>query len=179
MRRTVDRVEAWAALAILVTLIVVGPALTWQVGWHVYHRGSLVEQAEQSQRFRTEGVLVGDATTNADYFGDVTLTGATGIARWTARTGAVHSGSVPVGIGALAGTRVILWTDANGAAVDAPRGHGRTVGNAILAGVLAAVATTVVFGLARLALRHILDRYRLAAWQIEWSAVEPQWTGRR
>jgi hypothetical protein len=25
----------------------------------------------------------------------------------------------------------------------------------------------------------VLDRYRLARWEAEWLAVEPQWTGRR
>jgi hypothetical protein len=44
------------------------------------------------------------------------------------------------------------------------------VTSAVLALVLAAVGRVI---------SRLLDRYRLARWAEDWSAVEPQWTGRR
>jgi hypothetical protein len=42
-----------------------------------------------------------------------------------------------------------------------------------------AAALIVLLSAISWAASAVLDRYRLACWEQEWLAVEPQWTGRR
>jgi hypothetical protein len=50
---------------------------------------------------------------------------------------------------------------------------------AITAGLLAPMLLGLVLGLACQAVHWLLDRQRLAGWERAWSAVGPEWTGRR
>jgi hypothetical protein len=179
MHRPVDRIEARSILAMLAVLMIAGPVIACTAGWHVYRRGVAVERVEQSQRFRNQAVLVHDtATTNTTYSPGGVATVSVD-ARWSAPDGTTISGSITVAAGTPAGAVVTLWTDAQGRPLDAPRSRAHTVRQAILAGVVAAVGLVLLLATARLVIRRILDHYRLAAWQAEWLAVEPQWTGRR
>jgi hypothetical protein len=47
--------------------------------------------------------------------------------------------------------------------------------------VVAVIAAALILLLSAIswAAALLLDRYRLARWEAEWLAVEPQWTGRR
>lgn len=86
---------------------------------------------------------------------------------------------VPVRGYAVAGTEVPAWVDRAGAVVPEPR----TAGDAAWGGVVVAVTVLalgwLVVGAAWSGTRAVLLRCNAAAWEREWAAVEPVWSGRR
>jgi hypothetical protein len=179
MRRTIDRVEAWATLVLLATLVLAGPALVWTTGRQVYRQGTAAERVEPSPLYRTDAVLVRDAAALAvDYpIAVVPMIGAD--ARWTAPDGTGRRGQLMVRAGTPAGSTVPLWTDAAGDPATAPPPHAQTVRRTVLAGAGVATGLILLLAAARQVLHRALDRRRLAGWETSWSAVEPRWSGRR
>jgi hypothetical protein len=178
MRRAVDRVEAWATLALLAALVFGGPALAWHVGQYVYRDAVVDAPGAQAEHFRTramvtEGPAEGPYTAYATIDAPPTLAGAV----WTAPDQTVHSGQIPVPEGTAAGSTVILWTDATGEPVGPPPDRDRAAATGIVAGLLTAVAAIVFTSVLRGALLRAADRRRLSAWHDEWSTVGPRWTG--
>ena len=99
-------------------------------------------------------------------------------ARWTAPDGQVRTGDIPVEVGLAAGRKVLMWVDAVGRPTDVPITDRAVLARAVTA---AAVATAVLLiALSCLALigRWLLDRRRLADWELAWAIVGPQWTKR-
>jgi hypothetical protein len=176
MLRPVDLLEAWLAVALLLTALVVGPLVAWQAGVTAYRNG--VRAAHQDR------VRVG-ATLEAD---PVSYSGASQFAvspdplpvraHWTAPNGRQRSGEIAVNAGGSAGTVVAIWTDHAGNLVDPPPPAGRTLQRALLAaglGLLAVVSTTAGGWAVS---RRRLYRHRLDLWEAAWAAVEPRWSGR-
>lgn len=179
MRRTVDRVEAWATLVLLAALVFGGPALAWHVGQYVYRHGVVDAPGGQPERFPTRAVVT-DGPADGPYTAYATITVPKTFANavWTAPDRTIHSGLILVPEGTAAGTTVTLWTDTTGEPGDPPPDHANTAAQAIVAGLLTAAATIVLASMVHRTLRGVLDRHRLAAWHAEWSTVGPRWTGR-
>ena len=72
-----------------------------------------------------------------------------------------------------------VWVDASGAIIDQPAGH-RDVVAEVSAIVMVTSTVLIIVLLSGLALgRRALDRRRLSAWEAEWRATGPLWTGHR
>jgi hypothetical protein len=170
--RTADRIQAWTTLALLAMLVTVGPVLALYVGRNVYHGGAAAERTQRLERFRTEAVLTRDAQVVAASDAAMVVSKVLAEARATAPDHSVDGDFIPVDTG-TPGTRVTLWTGANGEPVDAPLRPDQVTGRAAVAGALAVSAAIMLAGTARLVLGRLLDRHRLAAWQAEWFIVEP------
>ncbi len=177
LRRAVDRVEAWTRLVVLAVLVVGGPILAWSTGWHVYRHDAAAERVEESQRSATQAVLVTDAPYPTGNYATVVLPTATAHARWSTRSGTVHSGVIEVPAGTRAGTAVTVWTDATGTPVLRPRQNSNPRTHAFFTGLGVVLGTATLLAAGWWVLRRILDRYRLDAWHVAWSAIGPQWTG--
>jgi hypothetical protein len=176
LRRPVDRVEAWTALALLVATLVAAPVLGWTV-WRTEYAAGLRAEHPGPARFPTRAVLLADASylpAAAELNPQVATP-----ASWTEPNGGRRTGVVVVRAGLAAGTAVPLWTDATGEPVDAPQRHSQTVADALAAGALAGGGPVLLVTCVLLALRHILDRHRMARWDDRWRTVEPRWSGRR
>jgi hypothetical protein len=182
LRRASDRVESLVAVTLLLSFLIVGPMVAWNVGHSVYAGGVSAERAEARQRLRTVAVLadpadlvVTRAPTRAPHVPRATAT-------WKAPDGTVHTGQVPVPFGAstASGATVPVWLDPRtGRPVDPPRGHEQTVAQTV-AGALGTplVMALLLVGTHR-TLRHALDRRRSIQWQTAWVLVEPGWSRRR
>jgi hypothetical protein len=81
--------------------------------------------------------------------------------------------------GAHKGSTVRTWIDPSGAVTDPPLDHRVVAGDVLMA----VMATLLVSGLLLLATgalaRRVLERRRLRAWEAEWRATGPQWSGHR
>jgi hypothetical protein len=89
------------------------------------------------------------------------------------------SGQVLAPAGAHAGSAVKVWVDASGAATGPPPDHRVIAGDVCMAAVATClVASLLVLGSNALA-RRALDRRRMRAWDAEWRAVGPMWSGYR
>jgi hypothetical protein len=72
----------------------------------------------------------------------------------------------------------MVWTDGSGRLTSPPLRHGVVASRAAATTVLAP-ATLAFLLLSTAILAHrALDRWRLAAWEADWSITEPRWTRR-
>lgn len=179
MRRFVDRVEAVATLVLLAALVVGAPALFCTVGQHVYRDAVADEQTAPPRPGVPTRATVTDGTTDLRYGAYTTVTTPKVFveAVWSAPDGTARRGLVAVPAGTAAGTTVTVWTDATGEPVEAPLDRDEAVTQAVITALFAVLGAVVLGSTAHLALRGALDRRRLAAWQAEWTAIGPRWTG--
>jgi len=92
--------------------------------------------------------------------------------------GRVRTGDIPVEVGLAAGRTVPLWVDARGTPTDVPLTHRAVLARAATAAAVATAALLIVLSCLALAVRWVLERRRLAAWELAWAIVGPQWTKR-
>lgn len=95
-------------------------------------------------------------------------------ATWPAR-----SGDILATAGARKGSTAPLWINASGAVTTPPPDPRTIVGDVCMAVIVTCLASLLMLlalgGLTRLA----LDRQRLGAWEAEWQATGPRWSGHR
>ena len=179
LRRTVDRVETAVRISVLVLLLTAVPVavlLAGRTADHVFLRHAHAQQATERQVTAT---LTQNAGTSevADPYSSVQTTWAQ--ARWTAPNGTARSGQVLVMVGAAAGSTVRIWVSASGAATDPPAGAKDVMAEvAVTVLVTGTTLILVLLGAEALACRS-LDRRRSAAWDAEWRAIGPRWSGHR
>jgi hypothetical protein len=189
LRRTIDRVEAWIAVMIVASFLLIVPVTAWLAGRAAWAAGVHTEQVERAHRHRVEAVLLADAGSRA---ASGTPPGQQGAApgragntaglrthaRWTTPDGGERRGFVLAGEDARAGQWVPVWTDARGYLTEPPQQRVQTDVNAVAAATLAGVGAIALAGVLRLFLRTVLDARRMAQWESAWWQFEPRWTGR-
>jgi hypothetical protein len=101
------------------------------------------------------------------------------LARWVAPDGTARTGMVYARGGTPAGQTVETWINASGKRVSAPpSARDKAIGETLLAMLVVFAVGLVLTGVG-LAGHRLIERRRLAAWDVSWSATGPQWTGRR
>ena len=177
LRRAADRAEA-AVLVILAVAFLAGAPLAALAGgsWTAsLNHGA--QRAEASWR-PVQATLLRDAPKPVSALGQARPE-ALVWARWLAPDGVRRTGKVYAPGGARAGRTVTIWTDRPGHIVGYPVQHIDVMVRSALAAMLAVCMLAAVLGGIWLAARVLLDRRRLAAWDISWAATGPQWTGKR
>ena len=176
LRRRTDKIATWLMAQFLVVVLVGAPlfaiaAFTWAA------RAGVAEQrAERSWR-EVPAVLLRSVPVPDSFAGGVF--GYSWVpARWTAPSGQVRSGDIPVEVGLTAGRKVRLWVDAAGRPTDAPLTHRAIVARAATAAAVATVVLLIALSSLALIVRWLLDRRRLTDWELAWAIVGPQWTKR-
>ena len=71
------------------------------------------------------------------------------------------------------------WIDASGAVTDPPPDHRDIAGDVTVTVVATCFVSWLVLLAAGTLARQALDRRRLNAWEAEWRASGPLWSGRR
>jgi hypothetical protein len=74
---------------------------------------------------------------------------------------------------------VRTWIDRSGAVTNPPVDHRIVVGNVLLAVMVTCLGSLLLLLAAGVLVRRVLDRRRLRAWEAEWRASGPQWSGHR
>jgi hypothetical protein len=176
LRRRTDKIATWLMAQFLVVVLIGAPlfaiaAFTWAA------RANAAEQrAERSWR-EVPAVLLRSAPVPDSFAGGVF--GYSWVpARWTAPNGHVRSGDIPVEVGLTVGRKVRLWVDAAGTPTDVPLTHRAVVARAATAAAVATAALLIALSSLALIARWLLDRRRLADWELAWAIVGPQWTKR-
>jgi len=179
LRRRTDRIEIVIRLVTLFLLVVAAPMAAVTAGLQADHLALRQVHAQQVADYEVPAVLLQQAkpTGIPDPYTSVQMTLAP--ARWQPPAGPARSGQVRVPAGARAGSTVTIWIDASGAVTSPPPDQRVIVGDVCIAAVVTGlVAIALVLGSDILA-RRALDRRRLHAWDAEWRATGPRWSGHR
>jgi hypothetical protein len=174
LRRTLDRVEAAIVAGLAIAFLAGAPVAAVTAAHVAAATGARTTQAQRSWH-RLPAVLLADVPSSG--YG---RSGPVARASWAAPGGRARTGTVSAPPGARAGSTVLVWADGSGQLAKAPPLRLSQVNDQV---VLAAVAAVVVLGyllpcLGLLAC-GVLGQRRLAAWDADWRATEPQWTRRR
>lgn len=174
LRRATDRAEFAVVALLLVTFLIAAPltalaAVDWAAASGL--------RAERAGLHQVPAVLLHDAPSPAGSLG-LPAPAPLAVARWPGSAGP-RTGMVYALPGARAGSTVLVWTDRSGRLTAAPAGAIDVAGQKFLAAVAAPAVLALLMLPAWLIAAGILDQRRLAAWEADWAATEPQWTRRR
>jgi len=156
---------------VLLAFVLGVPAAAFAVEHWAHASGVQAMRAEEVTRHQTEAILLGST--------HPIRCGASMPARWTAPNGTTHTGTVATRTAVTVGNTVMIWTDTSGRLTGPPLRHATVIGRTVTAAVLAPVILACLLLGAAILAHRALDRWRLAAWQADWSITEPQWTRRR
>ena len=177
LRRGTDRIEAALRLVLMIMLVAAVPAAAVMAGQRADHSALNRAHAQQAADRWVNAVLIQQAPATGAPDPYTSVQTAWALARWQPPGLPPRTGEVLATAGARKGSSVRTWIDASGAVTDPPLDHREITGDVCIA----VIATCLVSGLVLLALstlvRRVLDRRRLSAWDAEWRASGPLWSG--
>jgi hypothetical protein len=176
LRRRTDKIATWLTAQFLVAGLIVVPLFGIATFHWASRAGATEQRAERSWR-EVPAVLLRSVAA-PDSFADGVFGYSWVPARWTAPDGQVRSGEIAVEVGLAAGRKVRLWVDAAGRPTDAPITHRAVLARAATAAAVATAMLLIALSFLALIGRWLLDRRRLADWELAWAIVGPQWTKR-
>jgi hypothetical protein len=179
MRRATDHIQVLLRAVLLALLVIGGPIAITCVGHAAYVSGVQSARA-QSMAWHRVPVLVFRVRPIAMLRQRPDITGPARLSvRWTTPQGSSRTGEIVGRSDAVPGSVVMVWIDKAGR-LTAPPLSRTDVWERVIEGVaVTAAALILLLSALSWAASALLDRYRLARWEAEWLAVEPQWTGRR
>ena len=179
LRRGSDRIEAALRLVLVILLAAAVPIAAVIAGQQADHLALRHAQAQRAADHLVTAVLLKDAPASGTPDPYTSVQTAWVPARWKPPAKPARTGVVLAMAGAHKGSTVRIWTNASGAVTDPPLDH-RDITGQVWVAVMATclVSVLALFTVAALA-RRALDRRRLSAWEAEWRAGEPLWSGRR
>jgi hypothetical protein len=172
LRRRTDRLET-CVLAGLFVAAAAGAPFAAQAAGHAWHAGAAqARQAQLAARHEVTAVLA----QSAGVIGEYTLSSqAPTLASWTSAGGARRAGDVPATPGSPSGTLVSVWTDDNGYLVSPPLTVTQVADQTDAARVAAVGGIIIGYTASTLAIRQLLNRRRMAAWDADWAATARVW----
>jgi len=176
LRRRTDKIATFVAAQLLLVFLVGAPLLAIAAyGW-AGRVGAAEQRAERSWR-EVPAVLM-KSVPSANSFASGLFGYAWVPARWFGPHGQARSGNIAVEVGLAAGRTVPIWVDAAGRPTDAPLTHRAVQARAATVAAVATLALVIVLSFLAWAGRKLLDRRRLADWELAWAIVGPKWTKR-
>ena len=178
LRRGTDRVEATLRLVMILLMVAAVPAAVAAGRWadhYALHRA----QVQRTVNHQVTAVLLEDAPVSGVPDPYTSVRTAWVPARWQPPGQPPRTGEVLALAGARKGSTVRTWIDPSGAITDPPVDHRVVVGDVWLAVMATCLVSWVLLLVAGVLVRRVLDRRRLRAWEAEWRASGPLWSGHR
>jgi hypothetical protein len=177
LRRGTDRVEAVLRLVMMIMLVAVVPAAAF-AGHQADRAAQNRAHAQRAADHLVNAVLLEQAapTGAPDPYTSVQITWVLG--RWRPPGLPPRTGEVPAPAGTPKGSTVPTWIDASGAVTNPPLDHRDITGDVCIAVIATCLGSWLVLLASSALARRVLDRRRLNAWDAEWRASGPQWSGR-
>lgn len=172
LRRGIDRLEICLLVGLFAVIAVVTPFAARLAGHASYAAGLQARQEQLANRHQVQAALTKDAGPVSGYsISAYVLTPAT----WTSVTGVLRSGEVPAEPGSREGTSISVWTDRNGYLDSPPLDVSEAASQADAATVGVIVASGIVYIVGAAAIKQLLNRRRMAAWDADWVTTAPTW----
>jgi hypothetical protein len=178
LRRGTDRVEAALRLVMILLMVVAVPAAAVAAGRWADHYALHRAQLQRAVNHQVTAVLLEDAPVSGVPDPYTSVRTAWVPARWQPPGQPPRTGEVRALAGARKGSTVRTWIDPSGAVTDPPPNH-RIVVDVWLAVMATCLVSWVLLMVAGVLVRRVLDRRRLRAWEAEWRASGPLWSGHR
>ncbi len=179
LRRGTDRIEAVLRLVTVVLLVVAVPAAAVIAGQQADRMALNRAQAQQAANHLVTAVLLQDAPVTGIPDPYSSVQSAWVPARWQPPGQPARTGQVLAVAGARKGSTVQTWIDPSGAVTSPPMDHRDIAGDVCLAVVATCLVSWLLLLVSGALVRRVLDRRRLNAWEAEWRASGPLWSGRR
>jgi hypothetical protein len=173
LRRGTDRLETCLLAGLFVAAAAGTPFAAEAASQAAFVNAQHVQQAQLATRHQVPATLTANAAPPSGYSLSVNvLTPAT----WTSIGGVRRSGEVPAAPGSLKGSVVPVWTDNTTGYLDSPPLTVAEVASQADAAMVGAIAGVAIVSLACAgAIRQLLNRRRMAAWEADWLATAPTW----
>jgi hypothetical protein len=179
LRRGTDRVEAALRLILILLVVVAVPVAAVAAGRWADHYALHRAQAQRAVNHQVTAVLLEDAPGTGVPDPYTSVQTAWVPARWQPPGEPPRTGQVLALVGARKGSTVQTWVDPSGAVTDPPLERRVIVGDVWLAVMATGLMSLLVLLMAGVLVRRVLDRQRLRAWEAEWRASGPLWSGHR
>ena len=176
LRRRTDKIATWLMAQFLVAVLIGAPLFAIATFTWASRAGAAEQRAERSWHEVPAVLLRSVPAPDSFAYG---VFGYSWVpARWTAPDGQVRSANIPAEVGLAAGRKVRLWVDGKGRPTDAPLTHRAVLARAATAAAVATAVLLIALSCLALIVRWLLDRRRLADWELAWAIVGPKWTKR-
>lgn len=172
LRRRTDRLETYLLAGLFVAAAAGAPFAAQAAGraWHA--DATQTRQAQLAARHEVKAVLA----QSAGVLGEYTLSSQVPtLASWKSTAGTLRAGDVPALPGSPSGTLVNVWTDADGYLVSPPLTVTEVADQTDAARVTAVGGVILGYMASTLAIRQLLNRRRMAAWEADWVAKARVW----
>ena len=179
LRRGTDRVEAALRLVMILLMVVAVPAAAIAAGRWADHYALHRAQTQRAVNHQVTAVLLEDAPVSGVPDPYTSVQTAWVPARWQPPGQPPRTGQVLALVGARKGSTVRTWIDPSGAITDPPLERRVIVGDVWLAVMATCLVSLLVLLAVGVLVRRVLDRRRLRAWEAEWRASGPLWSGHR
>jgi hypothetical protein len=179
LRRGTDRVEAALRLVMILLMVAAVPAAAVAAGRWADHHALHLAQAQRAVDRQVTAVLLSDAPAIGAPDPYTSVQTAWVPARWQPPGQPPRTGEVLVLTGAHKGSTVRTWINPSGAVTDPPLDRRFVVGDVWLAVMATCLMSWLLLLVTGVLVRRGLDRRRLRAWEAEWRASGPLWSGHR
>ena len=179
LRRRTDRIEAVVRLAAMILLLAAVPLAMITAGRQADHLALSHVHAQQAADHQVTAVLLQQAppTGVPDPYNPIQM--ATVLARWQPPGQVPRTGQVPAPACAGPGEHRVVWLNASGAVISPPPDHQMIARTVVIAAIWTGLITILLVLGASALTRRVLDRQRIRAWDAEWRATGPRWSGHR
>ena len=178
LRRGTDRVEAALRLVMIILMVVAVPAAVAAGRWadhDTLHRAQL----QRTVNHQVTAILLEDAPAIGVPEPYTSVSTNWVPARWQPPGQPPRTGQVLALAGAHKGSTVRTWIDPSGAVTNPPIDHRIVVGDVCIAVMVTCLGSWLLLLATGVLVRRVLDRWRLRAWEAEWRASGPLWSGHR
>lgn len=179
LRRRSDVVETRTLWAVVVLLLLVAPLAGVVTAWWAHDSARTTAREQRADRRHIRAEVVGRTSDALPMAHGGRQPSSRTTVRWTEPEGVPHTASARVPAGTRNGDTVDVWLDSRGRSVAAPPDGQAVWQHTATIGVCATGGAVAVILLGHAVVRHTAMRRRLAEWEQEWAATEPEWTGRR
>jgi hypothetical protein len=173
LRRPIDRTERMVMAGLVIAFLAVAPLAAALAADAVHSNGTRTAQAQRADWHQVPAMLLGTTVVPGDGYQPSV------VAMWTGPNGAVRTGMVPAPPAPRVGAKVMVWVDAAGWQTGQPLQPSQIRNQMMLAAIFAPIVLGLVLLCAGQFAHYLFQRQRLATWDGEWQAVEPQWSRRR
>jgi hypothetical protein len=172
LRRPIDRAESLVMAGLAIAFLAAAPLAAAVAAHAVYGPGVHTVQVQKADWHRVPAVLLSSNVVPGDGYQPSV------VAMWTAPNGAVRTGMVPAPPVVRVGAKVMVWVNAAGWQTGQPMRLSQVREQMVLAALFAPLVLGFVLLCAGQLAHYLLQRRRLASWDVEWQAVEPLWSRR-